>query len=145
MVRPAATLAVLILLAVPVLAGAQDASSGTIPGVVRDEGGAELHGVRVEAASPALIERTRTVVTGGEGRYRVVDLRPGTYTVTFTLQGVRPVGRQGVDISTGFVAPVNADLGVGQLAETITVTGEAPLVPVPALAQHQVLTPRTTN
>src|SRR5882762_8750275 len=77
MVRPAAVLGVVILLAVPALSEAQDASSGTIAGVVRDEGGAVLPGVTVEASSPALIERTRTVVSDGEGRYRIVDLRPG--------------------------------------------------------------------
>ena len=75
MLRPASVLAVLILLAVPAFSAAQDASSGTIAGVVRDEGGAVLPGVTVEAASPALIERTRTAVTDGEGRYRLVDLR----------------------------------------------------------------------
>ena len=140
MVRPAAVLAVLILLAVPALSAAQDASSGTIAGVVRDEGGAVLPGVTVEAASPALIERTRTAVTDGEGRYRIVDLRPGTYTVTFTLQGFRSVRREGVEMSTGFVATVNADLGIGQLTETITVTGEAPLVDVQGMTQQQVFT-----
>src|SRR5512132_692284 len=126
MPRPAALLAVGFLLSVPTLSRAQDASSGTIAGVVRDEGGAVLPGVTVEAASPALIERTRTVITDGEGRYRIVDLRPGTYSVTFTLQGFRTVRREGVEMSTGFTATVNVDLGVGQLTETITVTGEAP-------------------
>ena len=76
-------------------AAAQDASSGSIAGVVRDEAGAVLPGVTVEASSPALIERTRTVVTDGEGRYRLVDLRPGTYAVTFTLAGFRAVRREG--------------------------------------------------
>ena len=145
MVRPVSTLAALILLAVPPIAAAQDASSGTIAGIVRDEGGAVLPGVTVEAASPALIERTRTVFTDGEGRYRIVDLRAGTYTVTFTLQGFKTVRREGVDISTGFVATVNADLGVGQLTETITVTGEAPLVDVQGMTQQQVFTRDTVK
>src|SRR3954464_11093313 len=110
MVRPAAILAGLILLVVPSFSRAQDASSGTIAGVVRDEGGAVLPGVTVEASSPALIERTRTVVTDGEGRYRIVDLRPGSYVVTFTLQEFRSVRREGIDISPGFYATVNVHL-----------------------------------
>jgi len=145
MLRPARVLAAVILLSVPATASAQDASSGTIAGVVRDEGGAVLPGVTVEAASPALIERTRSVVTDGEGRYRIVDLRSGTYSVTFTLQGFRTVRREGIELSTGFVATVNADLGVGQLTETITVTGEAPLVDVQGMTQQQVFTRDTVK
>src|SRR5882672_7346849 len=145
MVRRAAVLAALILLAVPAFSRAQDASSGTIAGVVRDEGGAVLPGVTVEASSAALIERTRTVVTDGEGRYRIVDLRPGAYTVTFSLQGFKTVRREGLELSTGFVATVNADLGVGEIAETITVTGEAPLVDVQGMTQQQVFTRDTVK
>jgi len=126
MFRPAAVLAVGLLLSVPALLRAQDASSGTIAGVVRDQGGAVLPGVTVEASSPALIERTRSVVTDGEGRYRLVDLRSGSYTVVFSLQGFRTMRREGIDLTTGFVATVNADLGVGEIAETITVTGRGP-------------------
>src|SRR6476619_8508545 len=99
MLRPARVLAVLLLLLVPAISWAQDAASGTIGGVVRDEGGAVLPGVTVEAASPALIERARTVVTDGEGRYRIVDLRSGTYSVTFTLQGFRTVRGEGIELS----------------------------------------------
>src|SRR4029453_7165884 len=108
MPRPAGVLAVVLLLSVPAISLAQDASSGTIAGGVRDEGGGVLPGVTVEAASPALIERTRTSVTDGEGRYRIVDLRPGTYSVTFTLQGFRTVRPEGIEMSPGFVATVNA-------------------------------------
>src|SRR4029434_2166115 len=130
MPRSAAVLAVVLLLSVPAISPAQDASSGTIAGVVRDEGGAVLPGVTVEAASPALIERTRTAVTDGEGRYRLVDLRPGTYTVTFTLGGVKTVRREGIELTTGFIATVNTDLGIGSIEETVTVTGAAPVVDV---------------
>src|SRR4030095_9022551 len=140
MPRSAAVLAVVLLLSVPAISLAQDASSGTIAGGCGDEGGAVLPGVTVEAASPALIERTRTVVTDGEGRYRIVELRPGTYSGPFTLQCFRTVRREGIEMSTGFVATVNADLGVGQLTETITVTGEAPLVDVQGITQQQVFT-----
>ncbi|MGE3179142.1 MAG: carboxypeptidase-like regulatory domain-containing protein, partial [Vicinamibacterales bacterium] len=107
-------------------AGAQQSSG--IAGVVRDTSGAVLPGVTVEAASPALIEKVRTAVTDAEGRYNLVDLRPGSYSVTFTLEGFRTLKRDGIDLTAGFTASVNGDLQVGSLAETITVTGAAPLV-----------------
>src|SRR5438552_9958730 len=97
------------LLFVPAVASAQSATTGAIAGVVRDPTGAVLPGVTVEAASPALIEKVRTVVTDGEGQYKVVDLRPGTYTVTFTLVGFSAVKREGVELTTGFTAAVNAE------------------------------------
>ena len=89
----------------------------TIAGVVRDTTGAVMPGVTVEAASPALIEKVRTAVTDGEGQYKVVNLVPGTYTVTFTLPGFSTVKRDGIDLSAGFTASVNAELRVGALAE----------------------------
>ena len=107
-------------------ASAQQASG--IAGVVRDTSGGVLPGVTVEAASPALIEKVRTAVTDGEGRYNIVDLRPGTYTVTFTLPASARCKREGIELTAGFTAAVNADLQVGALEETITVSGEAPLV-----------------
>ena len=72
-----------------------------------------LPGVTVEAASPALIEKVRTVVTDGQGQYKIIDLRPGTYTVTFTLPGFSTVKREGIELTAGFTADVNADLRVG--------------------------------
>jgi hypothetical protein len=139
MTRPAAALTIaMALLGLGANAGAQDASSGSIAGVVRDEAGAVLPGVTVEAASPALIERTRTGVTDGEGRYRLVDLRPGTYSVTFSLAGFKSVRREGIELTTGFTANVSADLGVGAIEETITVTGAAPTVDVQGVLQQQV-------
>lgn len=105
---------------------AQQASG--IAGAVRDISGAALPGVTVEAASSALIEKVRTVVTDGEGRFNLTDLRPGAYAITFTLAGFRTLKRDGVELSAGFTATVNADLQVGSLEETITVTGAAPLV-----------------
>jgi hypothetical protein len=120
------TVVALCVLLVPAATSAQEASG--IAGVVRDTSGAVLPGVTVEAASPALIEKVRSVVTNGEGRYSIVDLRPGTYTVTFGLAGFNNVKREGIQLTSGFTATVNADLQVGSLAETITVTGAAPLV-----------------
>jgi len=117
-------------LLVPLSASAQQAQASGIAGVVKDASGAVLPGVTVEAASPALIERVRTVVTDGEGRYNIVDLRPGPYTVTFSLGGFSTVKREGIELSAGFTATVNADLQVGTLAETVTVTGATPLVDI---------------
>jgi hypothetical protein len=102
----------------PVAAWAQ----AGIAGVVRDTSGAVLPGVTIEAASPALIEKVRTAITDGSGQYRIIDLRPGTYSVTFTLPGFRNVRREGVELSGNFVANVNADMALGGLEETVTVT-----------------------
>jgi hypothetical protein len=109
-------------------------------GSVRDTSGAVLPGVTVEAASPALIEKVRTAVSDGAGQYRIENLRPGTYTVTFTLPGFSTVKREGVELTGTFVATINADLRVGALEETITVTGETPVVDVQTTQRQRVLT-----
>lgn len=114
---------------VPTMASAQQSAAG-IAGLVRDTSGAALPGVTVEATSPALIERVRTVYTGGEGRYNVVDLRPGTFTVTFTLPGFATFRREGIELTSGFTATVNAELSVGGIAESVTVSAVAPAVDV---------------
>src|SRR5688572_16730249 len=101
-------------------------AQAVIAGVVRDPSGGVLPGVTVEAASPALIEKIRTAVTDGTGQYRIEDLRPGTYTVTFALSGFSTFKREGVELTGSFTATVNADLRVGALEETVTVTGESP-------------------
>src|SRR5436190_10362381 len=101
--------------------------TGSIAGVVKDATGAVLPGVTVEASSPALIEKTRSVVTDSQGAYKVVDLRPGVYSVTFTLTGFSTVKREGIELTTAFTANVNAELKVGAVSETITVTGESPI------------------
>jgi hypothetical protein len=115
------------------------AQTGAIAGVVRDTSNAVLPGVSVEASSPALIERTRTVVTDEQGRYNIVDLRPGTYTVTFTLTGFTSVKREGLELSAATVLPLNADMKVGSIEETVTVLGETPVVDVESVRQRQVL------
>lgn len=111
-----------------------------IAGVVRDTSGAVLPGVTVEVTSPALIERTRSVITDDQGRYNIVDLRPGSYEVTFTLAGFRVVRREGIVLAAGFTATVNADLQLGNVEETITVTGEAPLVDTRRSTQQLAVT-----
>src|SRR5438552_8091786 len=116
-------------------AWAQQAAS--IAGVVRDTSGGVLPGVTVEAASPALIEKVRSAVTDGEGQYRVVDLRPGTYTLTFSLAGFNTFKREGIELTAGFTATVNADLRVGALEETVTVTGASPLVDTQNVRQQR--------
>ena len=108
-------------LLMPVLARAQ--SSGSIAGAVKDTTGAVMPGVTVEAASPALIEKVRSAVTDDKGEYKIVDLRPGTYVVTFSLAGFSTVKREGLELNTGVTLPVSAELRVGSLEETITVSG----------------------
>lgn len=109
-------------------AAAQTALSGAIAGEVKDTTGAVMPGVTVEAASPALIEKVRTAVTDSQGRYQVTELRPGTYTVTFTLPGFNTFRREGIELTAGFTANVNSEMRVGSLEETITVTGASPIV-----------------
>src|SRR6186713_693037 len=114
-------------------------AQASIAGVVRDTSGAVLPGVTVEASSPALIEKVRTAVTDGSGLYQVVNLRPGTYTLTFSLSGFSTVRREGVELTAASVATINADLRVGTLEETITVTGESPIVDVQSTSRNQTL------
>src|SRR5438034_7153328 len=132
--RPVVLFAALGLLW-PTAAHAQAA----LAGVVKDTSGAVLPGVTVEAASPALIEKVRSVITDATGQYRIVDLRPGTYSVTFTLPGFSTVKRDGIELSGSFVATVNGDLKVGALEETITVTGETPIVDVQSAKVQQTV------
>jgi hypothetical protein len=115
-------------------------AQASITGVVRDTSGAVLPGVTVEASSPALIEKVRTVQSDGTGQYRIVDLRPGVYTVAFTLAGFNTFKREGLELAGNFTATINAELRVGALEETITVTGEAPVVDVQGVARQRVLT-----
>jgi hypothetical protein len=129
-----ATVAALVL---PVRVYGQTSQS-TLAGVVRDTTGGVLPGVTVEAASPALIERVRAAATDSSGVYRIVDLRPGVYTVTFTLPGFNTVRVENFELRADFTATVNAELNVGELAETISVTAEAPLVDVQSTTRSAV-------
>ena len=114
-------------------------AQASIAGVVRDTSQAVLPGVTVEAASPALIEKIRAVVTDASGVFRITDLRPGTYTVTFTLPGFSVVKRDGVVLTGDATFQVNAELRVGALEETITVTGQAPIVDVQNVRTQAVI------
>ena len=130
---------VLWVCALVVLLPATVSAQGVITGTVRDTSGATLPGVTVEAASPVLIEKVRTATTDGNGRYQIVDLRPGSYTITFTLTGFNTFRRDGVTISGSAAQAVDAELRVGALEETITVTGEAPVVDTQTITKQQVL------
>jgi hypothetical protein len=133
------TAAVLVSLALlPAVVNAQE-STATLTGVVKDASGAVLPGVTIEAASPELIEKVRTVVTDGTGQYRVISLRPGTYSVTFTLTGFSTVKRDGLELTAGVVVTANADMKVGTLTETITVTGETPVVDVQSAKRQETI------
>ena len=136
-IGPTVMLWCLLLLAAA--AWAQTSDSGTIAGVVKDTSGAVMPGVTVEAASPALIEKVRSVVTDAQGLYRIVDLRPGPYTVTFSLPGFSTFKREGMDLTSGFTATINAEMKVGSLEETVTVSGEAPVVDVQSIRQTTIV------
>ncbi|HJZ73534.1 MAG TPA: TonB-dependent receptor [Vicinamibacterales bacterium] len=123
------------LLFLPIAAYAQSAFSG----VVHDPSGAVLPGVTVEVASPVLIEKTRSVVTDGAGRYTIVDLRPGTYSMTFTLTGFATVVRDGVELPGNTTVPINVELKVGSIEESVTVSGQSPLVDVQNAQRTHVL------
>jgi len=122
-------------LILPTMASAQSA----IAGVVKDSSGAVLPGVTVEAASDVLIEKTRTALTDNAGLYRIEGLRGGLYTVTFTLAGFNTFKREDLELATDFVATVNAEMRVGSLQETITVTGESPIVDVQSAKRQRTL------
>src|SRR5688572_22652627 len=131
----------LILLLLPAAANAQ----ATLTGVVRDNSGAVLPGVTIEATSPALIEKSRTAISDGTGQYRITELPPGIYVLTFTLSGFSVVRRGDIEVRGSGVIPINADLRLGALQETITVTGESPLVDTQSTRREMVLTSDTIN
>src|SRR2546425_7161312 len=126
---------VVSLLLAPVVASAQG-----IAGTVTDTTGSVLPGVTVEARSPALIEQVRTAVTNGAGKYQIVELRPGTYSVTYTLTGFSTLVREGIELTSGFTANLDVQLRVGPITETVIVTGATPLVDVQNVAKHTVAT-----
>jgi hypothetical protein len=132
-------------LAAAVLLPASAFAQASLAGVVRDTSGGVLPGVTVEAASPVLIEKVRSAVTDGNGQFQIIDLRPGSYSVTFTLPGFNAVKREGVELSGAATTTVNVELRVGALEETITVTGEAPTVDIQNTTRQQVLNTETIN
>jgi hypothetical protein len=131
--------AVLLLVGGALLTPGFAYAQATIAGSVKDTSGAVLPGVTVEASSPALIEQTRSVVTDGTGQYRIVDLRPGVYTITYTLPGFSTVRREGVELTGSFVATIDVEMRVGALEETVTVTGETPTVDVQSATRQRVM------
>lgn len=126
-----------LLILLPVIASAQ---TSAIAGTVKDTSGAVLPGVTVEASSPALIEKVRSAVTDGNGQYKIEALRPGTYSVTFTLPGFSVVKRDAVELTSDFTANINADMKVGAVEETITVSAESPVVDVQNITTRTVMT-----
>lgn len=139
--RPLAAMA-MVLLAVTT-ASAQ--IGGGISGTVRDSSGAVLPGVTVEVSSSVLIEGSRSTITNGNGQYQVIDLRPGDYAVTFALAGFRTVKREGIRLTAAFTATINGELQVGQLEESITVSGESPLVDVRGSVSQSVMNRETLD
>ncbi|HEX4346047.1 MAG TPA: carboxypeptidase-like regulatory domain-containing protein, partial [Vicinamibacterales bacterium] len=133
--------ALVCLLALPSVAHAQSA----IAGVVKDSSGAVLPGVTVEAASPALIEKSKVVVTDGAGAYKIIDLRPGTYLITFTLAGFQTYRREGLELPSDFTANIDAAMKVGALEESVTVSGASPVVDVQSNVRSQVLSRETLD
>jgi len=123
----------------PSSAWSQGTSSATIAGLVTDTSGAVLPGVTVEASSPVLIEKVRSAVTDERGEYRIIELIPGTYTVTFTLTGFASFRREGIELPPSFNATVNIQLRIGAIEETVTVSGASPLVDTQTVTRQTVL------
>ena len=126
-----------VLLAGIVLFPAVVFAQASITGIVKDASGAVIPGATVEATSPALIEKVRSVVTDRNGGYRIVDLRPGPYSVTFALPGFNTLKRDGIELTGLVTVVVDAELRVGALEETVTVTGESPIVDVQSTTQQR--------
>ena len=133
--RACGLVAFVLLYLLPAAAHAQS----SLTGIVKDTSGAVLPGVTVEAASPVLIEKTRSAITDSTGGYRLTDLRPGVYTITFALAGFSTVRREGLELPANFTMTINSELKVGALSETLTVTGLSPTVDVQSTAKTQVL------
>ena len=130
----------LIGFAIGLLVAGPAAAQSTIAGAVRDTSGAVLPGVTVEASSPALIEKTRATVTNAEGRYTIIDVRPGTYALTFTLAGFSTVRLAEIIVQANVSVPINAEMKIGTLDETITVAAASPVVDVQNVGRTQVMT-----
>ena len=121
---------------IPSLASAQ---GSTIGGTVTDTTGGVLPGVTVEARSPTSIEQVRTTVTDGNGQYRIIALEPGTYAITYTLPGFGTFIREGIELSIGFTASIDVQLSVGDIQETVIVSGASPVVDIQSVEQRAVM------
>src|SRR5438132_8322731 len=137
--RPTAIVAGFAALALVLVLPATARAQSAIAGVVRDTSGAVLPGVTVEIASDVLIERTRSAVTDADGQYKIIDLRPGVYVMTFGLEGFQSIRREGLELPANFTATVNVDLRVGSIQETVTVSGQSPIVDVQSTGKSQSL------
>ncbi len=131
---------VLVFLVILALLPSPATAQSSITGIVKDTSGAIMPNVTVEASSPALIEKSRTATTDGQGRYSIIDIRPGTYSVTFTMSGFKTQRREGVDVPANTSVPLYIEMGVGSVGETVEVQALAPVVDVENAANHQVLT-----
>src|SRR5262245_6416784 len=136
--------AILVLVALVVIPATAHAQA-SIVGTVRDSSGAVIPGVMVEASSPVLIEKTRSAVSNESGQYSIESLRPGSYTVTFTLRGFTSVKREGIELAGAFIATVNADMKVGGVTDTVTVSAESPLIDTTNSRDEQVLSGQTVG
>src|SRR5262245_14427195 len=123
----------------PLVAAAQGTSAASISGVVIDNSGGVVSGVAVDVSSPALIEKVRSTTTNERGEYHIVELRPGTYTVTFTRKGFASLRREGIELTSNFNASINAELPVGALNEHVTVSVASPLVDTQNVARRTVI------
>ncbi|MEO8255720.1 MAG: TonB-dependent receptor [Acidobacteriota bacterium] len=133
------------VLSIPRHVHGQGAVQASFAGIVRDSSGGVVPGVTVEASSPVLIEKSRSAVTDDTGRYRIVGLTQGTYTLTFTLQGFNTVRREGIELSGSLTAAIDVEMRVGALEETVTVKGESPIVDVQSSKQQRVIGSETFN
>src|SRR5688572_32142107 len=124
-----------LIIAMALMARTAFAQEGQIAGTARDSSAAVIPGVLVEVTSSALIEKVRSTATDGSGQYRITNLPVGTYSVTFTLEGFSKQQQNNIELTTGFTAAVNGTMAVGALAETVSVTGESPIVDVQSSRQ----------
>jgi hypothetical protein len=129
-----------LLVAVLTLLPSTASAQASVAGSTRDTSGAALPGVTVEASSPALIEKVRATVSDSSGLYRIVNLPPGTYSVTFSLPGFNQVKRDGIELTGSFTAQIDGELAVGGVTETLTVTGASPIVDVQSIRRQTTIT-----
>lgn len=131
---------VLVAIGTPRATFAQGTSAARVVGVVKDTSDAVLPGVTVSATSPALTGVARTVVTDAKGQFTLAELPTGTYTVTVSLSGFKTFKREGLELPPNFTATVNVNLSPGGVEETVTVSGQTPLVDVASMKEQTNIT-----